>query len=235
MIKRKGTGEFSCPPAPPAVLEKSMADVSLLAGLLIDKFSYHLPLYRQHQRLEAAGVHLARSTLTNFVQRTADLLLPIYEAQRRSILQSEVLTMDETPIKASRKKKGKMQTGYFWPVFGDRSEIVFPFSPTRAGRVIEDVLGDSFTGTLQTDGYTAYASYAEKIGSVEHALCWSHTRRKFIAAEGVEPALVTHGLGLIRSLGIGALIQEPPPPPSSRVQPVGLGFSLIIPPTRISK
>src|SRR5262249_46569247 len=49
VIKRKETEALSCPPAPPAVLEKSRADVSLLAGLLLDKFRYHLPLYRQHQ------------------------------------------------------------------------------------------------------------------------------------------------------------------------------------------
>ena len=64
VYKRKADGVFSCVPAPPAVLEKSYADVSFLAGVLIDKFIYHLPLYRQHQRLAAAGVHLGRSTLT---------------------------------------------------------------------------------------------------------------------------------------------------------------------------
>jgi transposase len=34
-------------------LEKSFADVSFLAGLLIEKYRYHLPYYRQHQRLAA--------------------------------------------------------------------------------------------------------------------------------------------------------------------------------------
>ena len=41
VIKLKETEKLSCPPAPPAVFEKSLADVSLLAGLLIDKFAYH--------------------------------------------------------------------------------------------------------------------------------------------------------------------------------------------------
>jgi transposase len=41
LIKRKDTEVLSCPPAPPAVFEKSFADVSVLAGLLIDKFLYH--------------------------------------------------------------------------------------------------------------------------------------------------------------------------------------------------
>jgi hypothetical protein len=57
VYKRTEDGEFSCPPAPPVVLEKSCADVSFLAGLLVDKFAYHLSLYRHHQLLRAAGVH----------------------------------------------------------------------------------------------------------------------------------------------------------------------------------
>ncbi len=55
VVKRQD-GTLSCPPAPASVLGKSLADVSLLACLAIDKFSYHLPLYRQHQRMKAAGV-----------------------------------------------------------------------------------------------------------------------------------------------------------------------------------
>ena len=73
VIKRKETAVLSCSPAPPAVFEKSFADVSLLAGLLIDKFTYHLPLYRQHQRLLQAGIRLSRGTLTQWVQRAAEL------------------------------------------------------------------------------------------------------------------------------------------------------------------
>ena len=87
-----------------------MADVSVLAGLLVDKFVYHLPLYRQHQRMKDAGITVAHSTLTQWVQKTLALLEPIAEAQKRHILQRKVLAMDETPIKAGRKKKGKMQS-----------------------------------------------------------------------------------------------------------------------------
>src|SRR4029450_1109265 len=38
VIKRQDTEALGCPPAPPAVFEKSFADVSLRAGLLIDQF-----------------------------------------------------------------------------------------------------------------------------------------------------------------------------------------------------
>jgi len=175
VLKHKKTGSFSCPPAPVSVLEKSAVDVSFLAGMLIDKLQYHLPLYRQHQRLAASGIRLARSTLTNYFHRTADLLGPIYEAQLSSILESEVVAMDETPIKAGRTKgrppdRGKMRTGFFWPVYGDRDEVAFPFAPTRAHRVVREVLGD-FSGKLLTDGYEAYERYAAAASGVVHAQC----------------------------------------------------------------
>jgi len=50
-------GLFACAPG---CLEKSLTDVCLLAGLLIDKFCCHLLLYRRHWRLAQAGITLSR-------------------------------------------------------------------------------------------------------------------------------------------------------------------------------
>ncbi len=199
VIKRKATETLSCPPAPPAVLERSVADVSLLAGLLLDKLRYHLPLYRQHQRLAAAGIHLSRTTLTQWVHRTAALLEPIYHALLSSILQSKVLAMDETPIKAGRHERGKLHTGYFWPIYGDQEEIAFPFAASRAQAVVREVLGQ-FCGVLLTDGYTVYERYAQTVNGLVHAQCWSHCRRQFVDAAAVEPTLVAQALDLIGHL-----------------------------------
>ena len=155
--------------------------MSLLAGLLIDKFAFHLPLYRQHQRLASAGITLNRGTLTQWVHRTADLLTPIYHALLSSILQSPGLTMDETPIKAGHKSKGKLHTGYFWPIYGDQDEIAFPFAPTRAERVVREVRS-SFCGVLLTDGYKVYDCFTRSMQDIVHAQCWTHARRKFVEA-----------------------------------------------------
>ncbi len=199
VVKRED-GTFTCPPAPPAVLERCLADVSLLANLVMDKVRYHLPLYRQHQRMAAAGVHLSRGTLMNWFHGTAELLVPIHEAQMDSILESNVLLMDETPIRAGPgKKKGRMKTGYFWPILGDRDEVAFPFAPTRGHRVVIETLGE-FSGTLVTDGYAAYDRYAERVSGLVHAQCWAHTRRNFVEAEPSEPALCGRVLDLIATL-----------------------------------
>ncbi len=49
LIKRRDTQTLHCPAAPAGVIDGCRADVSLLVGLLLDKFAWHLPLYRQHQ------------------------------------------------------------------------------------------------------------------------------------------------------------------------------------------
>jgi len=97
VVKHNASGTIATKSAPTPVFEKSLADVSFITGLLIDKFLYHQPLYRQHQKLLISGITLSRSTLTNYVHRAIDLLKPIYDAMLRHILLSKVLAMDETP------------------------------------------------------------------------------------------------------------------------------------------
>lgn len=186
-------------PAPANVLEKSGADVSFLAGMLVDKFCYHLPLYRQHQRLLQSGIQLSRSTLTTWAGRAIDLLRPIVDAQAEHLLQSRVLAIDEVPIKAGRQGQGKLRQAYFWPIYGEDDEIVFHYAPSRAHHHVQTFLG-AFSATLLSDGYEAYAAYARHNAQVTHASCWSHCRRGFEQAKDGEPAASTEALALIGTL-----------------------------------
>ena len=123
----------------------------------------------------------------SLVARRVSLLEPVYYALLSSILGSKVLSMDETPIKAGRAAKAKMHQGCFWALYGDRDEVAFPYSSTRAHATAKEILG-AFCGTLLTDGYEACERYAEREAAVVLAQCWAHARRSFIDAESVEPA-----------------------------------------------
>lgn len=197
VIKRIDTDELITTPAPDNVLDKSVADVSFLAGMLVDKFVYHLPLYRQHQRLRQNGIELSRTTLSNLASRAIDLLSPIYTAQFAHILESRVIAMDETPIKAGRQTKGKLRRAYFWPIYGEADEIAFSYSASRAAKQVREVLGDDFKGTLISDGYEAYENYARHRPKMTHAQCWAHTRRYFEKAKEAEPSAVAEALAII--------------------------------------
>jgi transposase len=193
VVKLKESAALSCPPAPPAVLEGGRADVSFLAGLVIDKFLYHLPLYRQHQRFTAAGIDISRQWLTQQVLSIALLLAPIVAAMLEDIRACRVKAMDETPIKAGRKGKGKLKTGYFWPIWGDTDDggggdIVFLYRASRAAIHVREALGERVQAgmVLLSDGYQVYAQYAACVG-IALAQCWAHTRRGFERAKDIEP------------------------------------------------
>lgn len=185
-------------PAPAAVIERSFADVTVLAGLVTDKFLYHLPLYRQHQRLERCGIHISRGHLTRLTHRTLELLEPIYLAVLSSIVTNDVISMDETPIKAGRKGKGKMQTAYFWPVYAGE-QVAFVYSSTRGHKVVSEILG-THCQKLLSDGYSAYERYAETREDLIHAQCWAHVRRKFFDGKEHAPPECEQILALIAKL-----------------------------------
>ena len=201
VIKIKATQALACASAPAGVIVGSRADVSFIAGLLIDKFAYHLPFYRQHQRLGDSGITVSRPWLTQIAQQGTGLLAPIYDAQFASIRASRVKAMDETPIKAGRGAPGKLKAAYFWPVYGELDEVCFPFFETRRAEHIEQALGLTHVegAVLLSDGYGAYTQYAAKTG-LTHAQCWAHTRRAFFEAQAVEPDAASRALDLIGEL-----------------------------------
>jgi len=199
--KREQTVETT--PAPSNVLEGCYADVSLIAGLMVDKGVYHLPLYRQHQRMIDSGVQISRATLINWVQKGIELLRPIYQANLQSIINSQTLSMDEVPIKAGRKSKGKMKQTYFWPMYGDKNEIAFTWSNSRGFLHAKNQL-EGFTGALLTDGYAAYSKTVAKLNEKEtvitHAACWVHARRYFDRALLIEPIAAQAAIDQIAQL-----------------------------------
>jgi transposase len=201
VIKRCDTQTLHCPPAPAGVIESSRADVSFIVGLIVDKFCWHLPLYRQHQRLLDAGFKLSRPWLTQLVQQGVALLEPIYDALKASVLASRVKAMDETPIKAGRAGPGKMKATYFWPIYGEHDEVCFPHFESRRHEHVQQALGLDVVsgGVLLTDGYAAYERYALKSG-ITHAQCWTHTRRGFFEAQDAEPQAAAEALRRIGAL-----------------------------------
>jgi transposase len=201
LVKLRESGAIACAPAPAGVIEGSRAEVSFVAGMLIDKFAYHLPLYRQHQRASDAGITVSRPWFTQIAQQAIELLAPVYEAQLASVRGSRIKAMDETPIKAGRAGPGKMKGAYFWPVYGELDEVCFPFFESRRHEHVEQALGLTHQegAVLLSDGYRAYETYAQKAG-ITHAQCWAHCRRHVFEAQEAEPQAAAQGLDLIGKL-----------------------------------
>lgn len=208
VVKQKSTQTLTQAPAPSNVLEGCYADVSLLAGLMVDKAVYHLPLNRQHQRMLDAGVTLSRATLINYVSKGIELLRPIVNAMRKHMLRQHTLAMDEVPIKAGRtpistQRHRQMKQTYFWPIYGLDDEVVFTWSRGRdTQHAINQLHG--FNGVLLTDGYGVYPRAIQQLSQqgqvITHATCWAHCRRTFEKAQDHAPEETRWALATIRQL-----------------------------------
>lgn len=196
--KKDGCLEEFHPVAPLEVIPGSIFDVSALVGMAVDKYLLHLPIHRQHQALKNVDIHVDRGNMIRVLHRTGALLDPLYEALRQSVLASELLTADETPTPFGRAK-GKVGKGFFWVFFGDRKELYFHFSPSRARRVLDDEL-KGFSGKLLCDGYAAYESFVGLTADRTLCQCWSHTRREFLEAEKGETERVKWVLRQLKAM-----------------------------------
>jgi transposase len=77
--------------------------------------------------------------------------------------------------------------------------VAFTFSPSRGHQHLIDTL-PNLTGTLLSDGYSAYSAYVNRCDDIEHAQCWVHARREFVRAEKAEPEAVAEAYDLIGAL-----------------------------------
>jgi transposase len=175
-------------PKPAAPLPKAIAGPSLLTDIVLSKYQYHLPLYRQSKIMKSYGIDILDKTLTNWVMRCGDGLLPMYDALW-IILKNPYLQVDETPVKLLETNKNGFMWTYFAPHVG-KGLVVFEFSETRKGKVALNRLKD-FKGLLQTDAYTGYGPLRKKEGVIGLG-CFSHARRKF--SEVVKISGNSHGL-----------------------------------------
>lgn len=164
-------------PKPPAPIPKAIAGASLLTDIILGKYQYHLPLYRQSKIMKSYGLDIPDNTLGNWMMLSGDGLLTVYDALW-VILKNRYLQVDETPVKVlETNKKGYVWTYYAPHVGAGKGLVVFEFSETRSGTVALERL-KPFTGLLQTDAYAGYVELCKREGIMGLG-CFSHARRKF--------------------------------------------------------
>jgi transposase len=185
---------------PERIMQKCLFGEALIAQIMVDKYVDHLPLHRQLQRFQRAGITIAQSTIVDTTQRTLRSLNALIEAHRNDVLSCNYLHADETPIGVlDPNKKGKTHQGYYWVYYNSIKKFaLFDYQPGR-GREGPDEILKNFKGYLQTDGYAAYEAYDKKAG-ITLLHCMAHARRKFHEALQSDEARATHALTLIQQL-----------------------------------
>lgn len=180
-------------PAPSFIVDQGLPTDALVAQVVVSRYADHLPLYRQAQIYARQGIDLDRSTLADWVGRTAWWLVPLREQLLGHLRSSVKLFADETRMPVLAPKTGKTKTGQLWAYARDDRPwgggappaVVYMYATGRGGEhPVEHLAG--FAGVLQVDGYAGYNEVRRRNG-LTLAFCLSHARRKFYDFKDKDP------------------------------------------------
>jgi transposase len=198
-------------PAPERLIKSGLPTEAMVAYVLVAKYAWHLPLYRQAQMLLSQGIAIERATLAFWVGYAAAELKPLYLRLRELILSSVKIAVDETVAPVLDPGRGRTKKGYFWAIARDDRPwggtdppaVAYTYAPGR-GAVHALKLLETYRGIVQCDGYAAYKTIADDArtnDAIALAFCWAHLRRKFFdIAQGGSAPIASEALERIAAL-----------------------------------
>lgn len=215
------------PPRPAGLVEGNRYDTSIAAEIVVGKYAYHLPIYRQQDWFAGSGWLPQRSTLLNIQASAAYVLEPLYLHYADQARTAAVLATDETnvmlllppEIPAPREGDAKSQrihdvlsvaraenkshvTARMWVYrsVGHDGVNVFDFTVSRHRDGPQDFL-KNYCGTLLGDCYSGFESIV--LASNERlvrAACHAHARRYVYEAREYHPRETAQLLAWYRQL-----------------------------------
>ena len=130
------------------------------------KFQQRLPLEKIRSVFEMQGLEISSPTLLELLRRTSEWLRPDYERILTSIKGSRVVYTDQTGM--------GVDGANFWIwVFTTDSKTLFGIRDSKSQRVLEEILGKGWNGTLVCDGLRSHHSFARTSGA-KIQRCWAH-------------------------------------------------------------
>lgn len=173
-------------PLPKFPIYKGAPDASLLSEIVLQKYEYHMPFYRQIKAMAHMGMTgLKESTVVGWYKRTMELLRPLYDALVAEVFRSRYIQTDESTVPVINNERHQADKEYLWMsrAVMERLVVFFYNDGSRAGDVIKTKTDKyNFKGYLQCDGYGGYTSAFGSSASVRLVFCMVHIRRHWLEA-----------------------------------------------------
>src|SRR5437867_4676280 len=212
---------------PAGLVEGNRYDTSVAAEIVVGKYGYHLPIYRQQDWFAGSGWTPHRSTLLNILASAAYVLEPLYHHYANFVRTFPLVATDETRVmlllppdipvalegdarsqrihevlSAALAEKKSHVSARMWVYrsFGPDGANVFDFTVSQHRDGPQDFLKD-YTGTLLGDCYSGFESIVLASDSrLVHAACNAHARRKVYESREHHPLEASQLLALYRRL-----------------------------------
>ena len=160
-------GELVWAQLPPGVVEGQLFGPRLQALIAYMKGSLHASYTGLEEFCrEVLDINAARSHLCNTIARVSEALAEPYEELAKYIPTEPVLNIDESGWKDKGVK-------YWIWVFCTSAISFFCIAKSRGSKVLEDVLGKTYSGTIVSDFFSAYVKYANHL----QQFCLAHLIR----------------------------------------------------------
>jgi transposase len=236
VVRRTGIPKLACPkapecgvveaPRPVGLVEGNRYDTSVAAEVMVAKYAYHVPVYRQQDMFASCGWTPSRSTLLNVLEAAARLIRPLVAHLREVVRAGPIIGTDDTTVtlvvkdtpppldpddpKAARareviaaaqaEQRGSI-TARMWVYRSITAPInVFDFTVSRH-RDGPDLFLDGFAGSLMADCYSGYEAVRTKSdGRIVRAACVAHARRKVFDSRGNHPVHAAMLLDMFQAL-----------------------------------
>ncbi len=108
VVRRTGIPKLACPkspecgvvesPGPVGLVEGNRYDTSVAAEIMVAKYAYHVPVYRQQDLFASCGWTPARSTLLNVLEAAAHLIRPLVAHLREVVRAGPIIGTDDTAV-----------------------------------------------------------------------------------------------------------------------------------------
>ena len=157
---------------------KCLAGPSMLAEILLQKYEYHVPFYRQVKEYRHLDVRLPESTLSGWFKPVCELLRPLYSELLQLVTDSGYVQADETTVWVINNGKGKTDKEYLWMVRTVMEKLVIFY---------------------YDDGYRAYNAF-EGTKDVYLIACLAHIRIHMELALDENRSLAEYALKQIQEL-----------------------------------
>jgi len=212
---------------PASLVEGNRYDTSIATEIVVGKYAYHLPIYRQQDYFAGSGWTPDRSTLLNIQASAAYVLEPLYRHYADVVRSSGLIATDETRVMlllppdippprdgdarsrrihevlSRARADGKSHASarmWVYRNFGRDGVNVFDFTVSRHRDGPQEFL-KNYAGLLLGDCYAGFESIELASDQrLTRAACNAHARRKVFESREHHPLEASQLLALYRRL-----------------------------------
>jgi hypothetical protein len=198
-------------PLPRLLIRRGLLAPTMLAHVIVQKFRFGMPFFRQEEQLEADGIELDRGTMARSTEDIgaslgAIVLACVDDARKHAFcLSTDATGVAIRPEPLPDGRRQPCRKGHFFVVLADKKHVFFEFQPKHTSAAVCEMFR-GFSGYVQADAHTIYDALFRG-DSVEdgnappiEVACWAHARRRLWEAAVSGFAVGREGLLRVRKL-----------------------------------